>query len=490
MTSNQADSDKVESNAKASIHGIASSGLELIRISKPPVEKIRKYGAEKFSATTEDDLERHGFWLENTIRVFDELSCSSAECVKCAVSLLKDSAYQWWNTLISIVSRDQITWEFFQTEFRKKYIIQRFLDQKRKEFLELKQGRMSVSEYKREFVRLSKYSLECILTETTMCKRFEEGLNKYIKLLVGILKLKEFLVLVDRAHKADELSKEKRHANYEARDSRKRPTGKSYQSVSQKEKNITTVLQLLRDILVETELPDGLVQNLKLHLLQVFGSLDLYLRDCPEKSKKEKVQTLRPSNTVARGRPPRNLRNVSGSRGVTKDSTVRSEARVPARDYAIRTREDPYVPDVIISTFSIFDTDITALIDPGSTHSYVYTNLVTSKNLPIESIEFVVQNGETVCIKSDSPSVLPLVISAMSSQIYVRKGCNAYLVYVLDSKVSEYPDVFVEFVSTPSSSRLRHEGVFSKDSYGGFPVEVSPERRPLTEIATMASIQR
>ncbi|KAA3469747.1 Protein MCM10 [Gossypium australe] len=94
--------------------------------------------------------------LENTIRVFDELSCTPAECLKCAISLLRDTAYQWWNTLVSVVTREWVTWEFFQIKFRKKYISQRFLDQKHKEFLELKQGHMTVTEYEREFVRLSK----------------------------------------------------------------------------------------------------------------------------------------------------------------------------------------------------------------------------------------------------------------------------------------------------------------------------------------------
>ncbi|KAA3480413.1 Retrotransposon gag domain-containing 1 [Gossypium australe] len=33
-------------------------------------------------------------------------------------------------------------------------------------------GRMSVTEYEQEFVRLSQYTRECVSTETTMCKRF------------------------------------------------------------------------------------------------------------------------------------------------------------------------------------------------------------------------------------------------------------------------------------------------------------------------------
>ncbi|KAA3484586.1 Protein MCM10 [Gossypium australe] len=173
--------------------------IDLIRLNKPSVDKIRKYRAEEFRATVDDDAEQAEFWLENTIRVFDAMSLTPDECIKCAVSLLRDTTYNWWKTLILVVLRERITWDFFQ----KKYISQRFIDQKRKEFLELKQGRMSVTEYEREFER------ECVSTEATMCKRFIEGLNKDIKLLVRILDINEFVVLVERACKAEELIKEK-----------------------------------------------------------------------------------------------------------------------------------------------------------------------------------------------------------------------------------------------------------------------------------------
>ncbi|KAA3457736.1 Gag-Pol polyprotein [Gossypium australe] len=91
--------------------------------------------------------------------------------MKCVVSLLRDSAHQWWNTLLSVVPMERVNWEVFQEEFWKKYINQRFIDQKRKEFFELKQGWMTVTDYEHEFVRLSKYARDCISTEAIMCKR-------------------------------------------------------------------------------------------------------------------------------------------------------------------------------------------------------------------------------------------------------------------------------------------------------------------------------
>ncbi|KAG8472657.1 hypothetical protein CXB51_034542 [Gossypium anomalum] len=204
------------------------------------------------------------------------------------------------------------------------------------------------------------------------------------------------------------------------------------------------------------------------------------------------------------GRPPRNTGNVTGRKGTTKDSTVRSEARAPARAYAIRAREDTSSPNVITGTFSLYDTNVIALIDPGSTHSYVCINLVSNKSLPVESTKFFIkvsnplgkyvlvdkvcyncplmtrgyccsaslmlllfdefdvilgmdwltlhdavvncrrktielkfQNNEILRIEFDESNGLPVMISSMLAQKYVKKGCDAYFAYVLDTKVSE-----------------------------------------------------
>ncbi|KAA3477804.1 RVP_2 domain-containing protein [Gossypium australe] len=238
------------------------------------------------------------------------------------------------------------------------------------------------------------------------------------------------------------------------------------------------------------------------------GSIDHYLKDCPERIEKDIDQTSKPSNPASRSRPPRHSGN--------------SEARAPARTYAIRARVDASAPDAITGTFSFLDTDIIALIDPGSTHSCICTNLVSVKNLPVELTKFVVkvsnplgqydmvdklckncplmvkgycfsvdlmllpfdefdvilgmdwltqhdavlnckqkyivlkcQNGGLLHIESDKLDGLSNVISAISAQKYVRKWCDAYLAYVLDTKVSEskiksvsivcvFPDVFLE----------------------------------------------
>ncbi|KAA3484405.1 reverse transcriptase [Gossypium australe] len=516
--------------------------MNLNLLNKPPVDKIRKYGAEEFRATSDDDAKKVEFWLVNTIRVFDEMSLTLEESIKCVISLLRDAAYQWWKTLTSVVSKERVTWDFFQ-------------------------GRMSVTEYEREFVRLSQYAHECVSTEAIMCKRFEDGLNEDICLLVGILEIKEFVVLVDRACKVEALGKDKKKAKSEARDVRK---SRSFQSVLKKfrdehshskfnvgytnrdrvrsqmsSKALATSVASVGN--VRSEKPECKHYgkrhqgNYRMNDRAGFrcGSLDHFIRDCPE-----------------------SIENVSDSQRPTRDTVARSEARATARAYAIRAREKASSPDVITGTFTLYDTSV-ALIDPGSTHSYICMNLVISKTLPVESTEFVIKvsnplgksvlvdkickncplrfrdicfpadlmllpfdefdiilgmewltlhdavvnckrktidlrcsNDEIVRIESNDLNGLPAVISVLKALRYIKKGYEAYFAYVIDSKVSErkveslpvvceFFDVFPE--ELPGLCPIR-EVEFGIDLLPGTtPISIVPYRMAPTELKELKS---
>ena len=91
---------------------------------------------------------------------------------------------------------------------------------------------------------------------------------------------------------------------------------------------------------------------------------------------KNKDQSVRSGSKPSRGRPHKNPGSGASSRGAPKDPGVRSEGRTPARTYAIRAREEAESPDVITGTFSIHDIFFVALIDPGSTYSYICMKLI------------------------------------------------------------------------------------------------------------------
>ena len=55
----------------------------------------------------------------------------------------------------------------------------------------------------------------------------------------------------------------------------------------------------------------------------------------------------------------------------------------------MRAREDPDIPGVIASTFTLFDIDLYDLIDLGSTHSYICMEQMNDK---LPSIELLAYN--------------------------------------------------------------------------------------------------
>ncbi|KAG8499137.1 hypothetical protein CXB51_005567 [Gossypium anomalum] len=448
------------------------------------------------------------FWLENTIRVFDEL----------------------FYTL-----RNE--------EFRKKYISQRFVDQKIKEFLELKQGNMT------------------------------DGLNDDIRLSVGVLEIKEFVVLVERACKAEELLKKKGKVEIETQDTRKRPISKSFQSTSKRPREFstrsnfsagysgrnrgrrfmspraqTTSIASVGSVQPDRpECPRCGRHQCRATEIGCFrcGAPDHFIRECPEMIKRER-------------QPPRNSRAGASNRGASRDLAMRPDVRAPARTYAIRAREEASSPDVITGTFSLHDTRVVALIDPGSTHSYVCMNLMPNMSMPIESTEFVIkvsnplgkhvlvdkvcrncpliirghcfpadlmllpfdefdailgmdwltthdvivncgkkfielkcENGKILRVNSKEPDSSFAMISIMSAQKCLRKGYEAYLAFVLNIKdpelkiesvpvVCEFPDVFPE--ELPGLPPVREVEFGIELTPGTTPISIAPYRMAPLEL--------
>ena len=87
-----------------------------------------------------------------------------------------------------------------------KYVIDDYKETKWKQFLNLKQGNLTMADDEKEFSRLSKYEPELVLTETFRCRQFEDGLKESIKrylMAVTSLKVVNFYQLVQVAMKIE-----------------------------------------------------------------------------------------------------------------------------------------------------------------------------------------------------------------------------------------------------------------------------------------------
>ncbi|KAL5749952.1 hypothetical protein ACOSP7_024555 [Xanthoceras sorbifolium] len=171
------------------------------------IERLAKYKPTDFHGRKDEDVSAAEYWFERTERILEQMHCTPEESLMCAVSLLQEDAYQWWISVIQSVRSKNRAWELFQKEFRRKYVDCIYLDNMKREFTNLKQRQMTVTEYEREFVRLSKYARDMVATEADRYKRFEDGLNDYIRLQVAAFEFEDFTRLVSTAFEFEDFTR-------------------------------------------------------------------------------------------------------------------------------------------------------------------------------------------------------------------------------------------------------------------------------------------
>src|ERR1051325_1457785 len=98
-------------------------------------------------------------WLKDIERIFRVMDCTQAQKVRYGTHMLASEANDWWlETRQRLEATDEeITWAVFCREFLRKYYPEDVRGKKEIEFLELKQGNKSVTEYATKFVELAKF---------------------------------------------------------------------------------------------------------------------------------------------------------------------------------------------------------------------------------------------------------------------------------------------------------------------------------------------
>jgi hypothetical protein len=107
----------------------------------------------------------------------DITQCNDREKVLYASRRLEGSASDWWDAFTAAhTNADTIIWPEFQVNFHAHHIPLGIMKLKKKEFLSLTQGNMTVSEYRDRFTQLSCYTPEEVDTDEKRQERFLEGL--------------------------------------------------------------------------------------------------------------------------------------------------------------------------------------------------------------------------------------------------------------------------------------------------------------------------
>ena len=141
-------------------------------------------------------------WLKEIERIFRVIDCAEGLKVRYGTHMLAEEADDWWVATRTEMEEDGIalTWAVFRRAFLRRYFPEDIRGKKEIEFLELKQGNKTVSEYASKFTELAKYYAHYTNDadgEFSKCIKFENGLRDEIKQGIRYQRIRRFPDLVD-----------------------------------------------------------------------------------------------------------------------------------------------------------------------------------------------------------------------------------------------------------------------------------------------------
>jgi hypothetical protein len=148
-------------------------------------------------------------WLRTVERELHTAQCDDREKVLYGPRLLREAAQSWWESYLAThANPDTITWEEFRGIFRQYHVPAGLMIVKKEEFLALKQGSLSVSEYRDRFLQLSRYAPKDVNTDAKRQYRFLRGLFDPLQYQLMNHTFPTFKHLIERAIMTERKRKE------------------------------------------------------------------------------------------------------------------------------------------------------------------------------------------------------------------------------------------------------------------------------------------
>ena len=121
-------------------------------------------------------------WFMQVEKVFEVMEITSDTTkIRLAAFQLEGDTQVWWNWAKASRDLEAMTWAEFLDLFMGKYFPDTTRHAKAQEFLELKQGTMTVIEYVARFTELACFTNDYVATNLAKVRRFENGLKLSIR---------------------------------------------------------------------------------------------------------------------------------------------------------------------------------------------------------------------------------------------------------------------------------------------------------------------
>ncbi|VFR03225.1 unnamed protein product [Cuscuta campestris] len=165
---------------------------------------LRDNGAKLFLGDRIGEPQIAWDWIKQTARVLKDLNVPMDNYPRLASQLLRNEAYEWWKrTDESAGTPKPWTWTHFDWAFKQEYIPKRFSEEKRKEFVELEQGNMTLAEYRQKFTKLAKFAPTLVSTPTDRIEEFRTKFRPDLRSRVSVLTTVDFAEAYEIIARAD-----------------------------------------------------------------------------------------------------------------------------------------------------------------------------------------------------------------------------------------------------------------------------------------------
>ena len=162
------------------------------------LQRFRAHHPPTFTRGGDPMVADHWFMqIENILEAMEITSDTTR--IRLAAFQLEGEAQAWWRWARASRDLEVMTWAEFQELFMGKYFPETARHAKAQEFLELKQGVMTVMDYVARFTELARFADDYVATDMAKVRRFENGLKLSIRVRIIGLRLQDMDSMVGTA---------------------------------------------------------------------------------------------------------------------------------------------------------------------------------------------------------------------------------------------------------------------------------------------------
>ena len=346
--------------------------------------------------------------IENILEAMEITSDTTR--IRLAAFQLEGEAQVWWRWARTSRDLEEMTWAEFQELFMGKYFPETARHAKAQEFLELKQGAMTVMDYVARFTELARFANDYVVTDLAKVRRFENGLKLSIRARIVGLRLQDMDSMVGTTPTIEREIEDARSTR-DASVSSKRKDSQSSSSSGKRQRTYSS-----REFQSRGHPGRG-----QMRVTGQAGQMVCYhcqqprhmRRDCPQRQGSQGFGTAQSQSVAGQERiqyvPPQRgtcQRGQSQFQGATRaphisqvgprgQSMGRGRERDPqagtsgvkGRVYAITPPAESADQPVIQGTFLLSRLWARVLFDSGVSHSFIVASVVIELGLDVETLE-------------------------------------------------------------------------------------------------------